>query len=83
MPKVYLSEKDRINSRIAKWIYGELQDREMTQSELAQELGVTQQAISKKLKVKHFLASDLSEFIRIFEPETEQVKFLLGMKGEY
>ena len=82
MPKCFLSEQDRVNNRISAWVYGELKVRRMTQEQLAKELGVTQQAVSSKLKLAHFLVSDLTEFIRIFEPDTAQVKHLLGMKGE-
>ena len=81
MPRVYLSEKDRTNNRIAKWVYGEMDVREMKQSELAKELGVTQQAVSQKLKNKHFYVTDLTEFIRIFEPDIDEIKYLLGVKG--
>lgn len=81
MPKVYLSEKDRINNRIARWLIGEMKVRNMKQADLALELNVTQQNISAKFKTKHFMVSDLVEFIRIFEPDESEVRYLLGMKG--
>ena len=81
MPKVYLSEKDRINNRILRWLVGEMKVRNMKQADLALELNVTQQNVSAKFKSKHFLVSDLVEFIRIFEPDESEVRYLLGMKG--
>ena len=78
MPRVYLSENERINARIAAWVYGQLAINHMSQKDLAAERGVCQQAISKKLKTESFDVNDLVCFIRVFKPEAEEVMRLLG-----
>lgn len=77
MPRVYLSENERINARIAAWVYGQLAINRMTQSELAAERGISHQAMSKKLRVESFDVTDLVCFIRVFKPEAEEVMRLL------
>lgn len=78
MPRVYLSENERMNARIAAWVYGELRINRMPQKELADELCISQPALSKKLKTESFNVTDLACFIRIFKPSAEEVMRLLG-----
>ena len=78
MPRVYLSENERINARIAAWVYGQLAINRMSQQELANERGISQPAISKKLKTESFDVLDLACFIKVFKPEAEEVMRLLG-----
>ena len=78
MPKVYLSEQDKLNSRLASWVYGELKVHRMTQQDIANERGISRQAIGKKLKNKSFDYEDVCCFIRVFKPEAEEVMRLLG-----
>lgn len=81
MPLVYLSEQERLNSRLAAWVYGQMKTRNISQKQLADERGLSQQAISKKLCKQNFDFEDLCTFVRVFEPELDDVKRLLGMKG--
>lgn len=78
MPKVFLSEQDKLNDRLASWVYGELRIRKMTQQDLADERGVSRQAIGKKLKNRSFDYEDLCCFVRVFQPDGKEVMRLLG-----
>ena len=79
MPKVYLSERDRLCSRLAKWVYGELRVRKMPQSALAEKMGITQQSLSRKLSGENFKYSDFLFFVKEFEPTTKELLEMIGM----
>ena len=79
MPKTYLTKQDQLNSRLARWVYGELKVRQMSQAQLAREMQISQQALSMKLKIARFTFEDLCTFIRVFEPETDDLERLLGI----
>jgi transcriptional regulator with XRE-family HTH domain len=78
MPKVYLSENERLNARIAAWVYGQMGLHKITQRKLADEMGITQQAICQKLQKQSFDVTDFACFVRIFKPESEELMRLLG-----
>lgn len=78
MPKVYLSENERLNARIAAWVYGQLKLNNMSQRDLAAECGISQPAVSKKLKTHSFDVTDFACYVRIFKPDNEEVMRLLG-----
>lgn len=78
MPKVYLSENERLNARIAAWVYGQMKVHHITQRQLADERGISQQAICQKLQKHSFDVTDFACFVRVFEPEQEEVMRLLG-----
>ena len=76
MPKVYLNEQDKLNNRLASWVYGELKTHRMTQQDLANERGITRQAIGKKLKNQRFDYEDVCCFVRLFNPDTQELERL-------
>ena len=77
MPKVYLSSQEKLNSRLAAWVYGELKIRQMTQKDLAKEMQISQQALNLKLRIARFTFEDLCTFIRVFEPSDDDLKRLV------
>lgn len=77
MPKVYLSENERLNARIAAWVYGQLKINGMSQRDLGVECGISQAAVSKKLITHSFDVTDFACFVRVFKPEQEEVMRLL------
>lgn len=79
MPKVYLSEQQKLNNRLASWVYGELKIQGKTQKDLADEMGITQPAVSYKLRTKCFTFEDICCFVRMFQPDKDEVTRLLGM----
>ena len=79
MPQVYLSESDRMRARLAKWVYGELRIRRMSQATLAAKMGVTHQALSQKLRRKSFSYTDFCFFVKEFEPTQKELLDLVGV----
>lgn len=78
MPRVYLSENDRLTARLVSWIYGEMKSQGITQRRLADEMEITQQALSWKLKNNAFTFADFLTIIRILEPDDKDLVKLLG-----
>ena len=78
MPRVFLSEQDKLNNRLTSWIYGEMKNQGITQTELAKERGISQQLLSYRLKNKLISFEDLIFFIKTFHPEDDDLLRLLG-----
>lgn len=79
MPKVYLSEKDRLCSKLSRYVYGEMRIRRITQKEMAEKMNITQQSLSRKLKEESFDFSDFLFFVKEFEPSQKELLDLVGM----
>ena len=80
MPRVYLSENERLCDRLASWAYGEMKCRGISQKEMAAEMGITQQALSIKFKTQSFSFVDLLAFVRVLEPDDRELARLVGRK---
>ena len=80
MPKVYLSEQDRLNNRMSKWVFGELATRGLSQKAIADERHISPQAVSKKLRTQSFDFEDVCTFYRMFQPDMETLAWLIGKK---
>ena len=78
MPKVYLSEKDRLNDRLASGVYGQMKLKRITQKKLAEQMDITQQGLNYKLKVRQFTFSDFITLVDVFEPEPKELAWLVG-----
>lgn len=78
MPKVYLSEKDRLCQKLGSWVYGQMRINRISQAKVADELGVTQQAFSKKLKKCRFTYEDFLTFVKIFNPTQNDLLWLVS-----
>jgi transcriptional regulator with XRE-family HTH domain len=78
MPKVYLNETEKLNSKLTAWVYGELKVNGISQRELAEELGISQQLLSYRLKNKLISFSDFACFVRVFNADQEEIARLLG-----
>lgn len=81
MPKVYLNEKDRLSDRLASWVYGQMKLKGITQTRLAGDLQITQQALSYKLKNKQFSYADFVTIVDVFGPDPGELAWLVGRKG--
>lgn len=79
MPKVYLTEKDRLCARLAKWVYGEMRVRRISQTNLAKKMNITQQALSKKLREARFDYTDFVFFVKEFQPDNRELKEIIGI----
>ena len=78
MPRVFLSQEERICDRFTSWVYGQMKLRRISQSQLAGELHITQQALSYKLKNRQFSFSDFVTIVRVLEPEQAELAWLVG-----
>lgn len=83
MPKVYLSENDRLSRRLSSWIYGEMKCRGISQRAMAEEMGISQQALSQKLKANSFSFTDFLDFVRVLEPDVRELNRLIGREGGF
>jgi len=79
MPKVYLNERDRLCSKLARYVYGEMRIRRITQTEMAEKMNISQQALSHKLRTESFGFSDFLFFVKEFEPSQKELLDLVGM----
>ena len=78
MPKVYLSENQRLSSRLASWVYGEMKLQRISQSAMAKEMDISQQALSLKLKNRSFSFTDFLTIVRVLQPDSKELDHLLG-----
>ena len=79
MPKVYLTEKDRLCSRLAKWVYGEMHVRRISQEELAKKMCIAQQSLSRKLREESFNYTDFVFFVKEFQPSDKELREIIGV----
>ena len=80
MPKVYLTEKDRLCARLAKWVYGEMKSRKITQESLSGKMGISHQALSQKLRRSSFDYSDFVFFVKEFQPDNKTLRYIIGIE---
>ncbi len=78
MPRVYLSENERLCARLSSWIYGEIKIRGISQKVMATELGISQPAFYKKLKTHSFSYTDFLTIVRVLDPDESELIRLLG-----
>lgn len=64
MPRVAIKKNDYIIKDFRRWLIGELKVQGLRQADMAQWLGISQQAVSAKLKSGKF---DMKELLIIFE----------------
>lgn len=79
MPKVYLTEKDRLCARLAAWVYGQMKLHRISQRALAPKMGISHQALSKKLKTHNFNYTDFVFFIQEFQPTDGELRQIIGI----
>ena len=78
MPKVFLTREMRLREELAVWICGQLKVNRVSQTNVAKELGITQQGLSKKIKRRTFTYDDMLFFFAKFQPDNETVMRLTG-----
>lgn len=80
MPKVYLTKQDQQNSRLVMLIYGTMKVKKITQSFMAEKLGISQQAFGKKLKRVQFTFADLVTIFDVLDIPDEEILNVMRMK---
>lgn len=79
MARVYLSKSQRLCNRLRSWICGELKSKGIHQTEIAEHLGITQQAVSAKLTGRTVITfEDFLKMIDILNPDDDDLLWLMG-----
>lgn len=79
MPKSYITTEQRQRAHLSAWVYGCLKTSGITQTQLAERLGISQQALSKKIKSQRFNYDDMVVIFDTFKPEPRELDQLLGI----
>lgn len=80
MPRVYLSENERLSAQLSSWVYGEMKCRGISQKQMADEMGICQQALSRKLKSHSISFTDFLVFVKVLEPDEREIARLLNRR---
>ena len=78
MPKTFITKQEKLNNDLAVWLTGEMKVQQKKQVEVASALGISQQALSNKIRTKSFKYEDLVALFEIFQPEAETIVRLMG-----
>ena len=73
MPKVYITRQQKLNERLVSLIYGTMKVKHITQAQMAEKLGITQQSFARKLKFAQFTYSDLFTIFEVLELPDEVI----------
>ena len=79
MPKIYLTRDSRLKSRMTAWVIEEMRLRRMHQKDMAKIMGISQQALSMKMKLNKYSHDDILCFFDTFEPDNKTVGHLMGV----
>ena len=78
MPTIYLTNEDKLSARLAKYIYGELGARKIPQRKLADQMGISRQALTNKLRRQSFTFGDFVSVVSFFKPDEQEINRLVG-----
>lgn len=78
MPRVYLTNNEKLCARLASWVYGEMKVNHVTQQMIADKRGVSRQAVGTKLKLHRFDFEDFCCFVELFKPDDAELRRLIG-----
>lgn len=79
MPKVYITKQEKLNNDLAAWIYGTMRVRKISQSRMADLMGIKQPSLSYKLKHGSFTFPDLAIIFEILQPDEATLMRLMGV----
>lgn len=77
MPRVYLTDTDRLYARLTAWVYGQMKIRKLSQRSLAEKRGISHQALSKKLSRGRFDFEDFAFFVKEFHPSDKELREII------
>lgn len=82
MSKVYITENRYLSSKLSAWVIGEMKIQGISQSQMAKQMGISQQALSRKLNKYTFSFEDFLDFVKILKPqEIEIIRLVKGVRG--
>ena len=73
MPRVYITKQQQMNNRLVSLIYGTMKVQHVTQRQMADKLGISQQAYAKKLKNSQFTFVDLVTIFEVLDMQDEEI----------
>ena len=73
MPRIKQYKEKYMVNDIGAWVSGKLMRLKMTQKVVAGELGITQQALSLKIRSNSFTYEDLIKLFRVFGSDDEEI----------
>lgn len=79
MAKVFLTDEDRVCHRFATWVKGEKKVQELNDTDLANERGISQPAMSRKLRLESFDLKDFACLVKMLGADAETLKYILGL----
>ena len=77
MPRVTIKRKDYKLTDFRRWLVGEIKVQGFRQSDVADWLGITQQAVSQKLKLGNFTLKELLIIFEKLKTDADQIGKLL------
>lgn len=78
MPKTYITRQEKLNNDLSAWLIGTMKVKRIRQEEVALELGITQQALSYKIRNHALKYDDLIALFGILKPDVETLARLMG-----
>lgn len=79
MPRVYCNEWKRICHRMVSWAQGEKKRLGITDTQLADEYGISQSAMSRKFRLESMSFEDFSFLVKKFQPDNDTLRFIVGL----
>jgi len=79
MPKTYITTQDKLNNKLSAWIVWTMKSLGYSQESVAKELGISQQALSRKIHNRKFTYEELVSVFGILKPDSETVADLMGV----
>lgn len=78
MPKVFLNDEDRACHRFVAWVQGQKKLYKVNDTELADELGIKQPCMSRKLRLESFSFKDFVFLARKFGMDKSTFDYIIG-----
>lgn len=77
MPRVCLTKQQKLNSELSAWVYGQMKVKNISQSKMADAIGIKQPSFNYKLKRGSFTFQDLTAIFSELEPDAETLMRLM------
>lgn len=79
MARSYITKTDRQRDRIVAYVISELKVRGLRQQDLANYMGISQQALSQKMRKKSFHFEDYVQIVNYFNADDYELRRLAGI----
>ena len=79
MPKTYLTKQEKLNNDLSAYIYGTMRVNRISQSRMADVMGIKQPSLNYKLRHGNFTFQDLTVVFDILQPDAGTLQRLMGV----